>query len=63
MKKAFHKVWHDIRKFIKSFNRVPKKFKKIVILNSQSSFSVNINAGVLQDSILGPLFFLIHVFL
>ena len=70
--KAFDKVWHEgiIRKLKR--NRISgnllslltdflRNRKQGVILNGQSSSWPNINAGVPQGSILGPLLFLIYI--
>ena len=38
-----------------------RKRKQTVTLNSQSSLWINVNAGVLQESVLGSLLFLIYV--
>ena len=68
--KAFDKVWHDgiiyklkwnIREFTKPFGEFLKERKQRVILKGQVSIWENINAGVLQGSILGPLLFLIYI--
>ena len=70
--KAFDRAWHDgllyklksngidgnLFKVIKSFlsNRCQQ-----VVLNGQSSVWKSVTAGVLQGSVLGPLFFLIYI--
>ena len=69
--KAFDKVWHDglIYKLIQSgvtgnlLNTLAnflKDRKQRVYLNGQNSTLVNVEAEVPQDSILGPLLFLIY---
>ena len=72
LSKAFDRVWHDgllykfkshgtdsnLYKLIKSFlnNRCGQ-----VVLNGQSSVWKSVTVGVLQGSILGPLYFLIYI--
>ena len=70
--KAFDKVWHEgiIHKLKRNgisgnllslLTDFLRNRKQRVILNGQSSSWANINAGVLQVSILGPLLFLIYI--
>ena len=70
--KAFDKVWHEGIIHRLKHNEISgnllslltgflRNRKQRVILNGRSSFWANINAGVPQGSILGPLFFLIYI--
>ena len=70
--KAFGKVWHDglIFKFrhngisgdvINVFLGFLRNRKQRVVLNGQCSSWANVDAGVPQVSILGPLLFLIYI--
>ena len=70
--KAFDKVWHDgiIYKLTQNgisgnllnlLEDILKERKQRVVLNRQVSTWKNINAGVPQGSILGPLLFLIYI--
>ena len=68
--KTFDKIWHErlVFKLIKNgisskFLRLIKDFfgdrKQRLVLNEKCSSWMDVQAGVLQGSILGPLFFLI----
>ena len=70
--KAFDKVWHDglLHKlkclgvegdFYNILENYLKNRKQRVVLNGQSSSWLDINAGVPQGSVLGPLLFLIYI--
>ena len=70
--KAFAKVWHDgviykltqdgiLRNLLNLLQNFLKERKQCVVLNGQVSTWENINAGVPQGSILGPLLFLIYI--
>ena len=70
--KAFDRVWHDELIYkIKSFGISDTPLKLIenflsnrsqrVVLNGQSSSWEDVSAGVPQRSVLGPLFFLMHI--
>ena len=70
--KAFDKVWHDglLHKlkclgvegdFYNILENYLKNRKQRVVLNDQSSSWLDINAGVPQGSVLGPLLFLIYI--
>ena len=70
--KAFDKVWHEVVLFKLSQNGISgnllklltdflKNRKQRVTLNGQTSFWTEVNAGVPQVSILGPLLFLIYI--
>ena len=70
--KAFDKVWHDglIYKLkqngvagdlLDTLTNFLKKRKQRVVLNGQYSTLTNVEAGVPQGSILGPLLFLVYI--
>ena len=70
--KAFDKVWHQGRLYklkdngisgnlLETLTDLLKNRKQRVVLNGQNSSWANIEAGVPQGSILGPLLFLIYI--
>ena len=70
--KAFEKMWRDGIIYKLTQNGISgnllnlledflKERKQCVVLNGQVSIWTNINAGVPQGSILGPLLFLIYI--
>ena len=69
---AFDKVWHEglhlklslngiSRNLLKLLRDFPYCRKQRIVLNGQNSSWENVNAGVPQGFILGPLFFLLYI--
>ena len=72
MSKAFDKVWHEglifklkqngiEGKLLSLFENYLKNRKQRVVINGSESSWGDINAGVTQDSVLGPLLFLVYI--
>ena len=72
LSKAFDKVWHEGLLYKLKNNGINSNALQLiesflhnrhqrVVLNGQSSSLLSIRAGVLQGSVLGPLFFLIYI--
>ena len=62
--KAFDKVWHDglLFKLRRNFfgNYLSNRYQRVV-LNEKESNWINIESGVPQGSVLGPLLFLVFI--